>query len=186
MNHSHLETERFWLREIISEDIDTLFSYWSDEEVTKYLNATFTDIQQAEDMVDLLNELAYTGQGYRWAIVDKSNGMVLGSCGFHNIRLENRRAEIGYELGHQFWGKGIPQEVMRVVLSYCFNVLKFNRIEAFVTVGNTRSVNSLKRLGFREEGILRDYEYSRGQFQDQIIFSVLKSEWDKIYDSHNK
>lgn len=177
MDHVQFETERFWLRKIGPEDIETLFGYWSDERVTEYMNVTFTDVHEAEEMVDLLNGLVETGEGIRWAIADKTSAKVLGSCGFHNIKSEHRRAEIGYELGREFWEKGVLQEVMQAVLEYCFNTMDFNRIEAFVMVGNTRSANALKRLGFHEEGTLRDYEFTRGQFRDQIIFSLLKREW---------
>jgi ribosomal-protein-alanine N-acetyltransferase len=110
-------------------------------------------------------------------------GKRFGTCGFHNVKPEHRRAEIGYELGREFWSQGIMQEVLKVVIDYCFGRLNFNRLEAFVTQGNSRSLNTLLSLGFQVEGALRNYEYVRGEFQDQIILALLKREWESKSDS---
>ncbi len=142
------------------------------------MNVAFQSIEESQQMVELLNSLPETGEGMRWAIVENSSGIVMGSCGYHNVKAEHSRAEVGYELGHKFWGMGVMQEVMPVVLNYCFHTKGFNRIEAFVTVGNQRSISTLERLGFKPEGILRDYEFAQGQFQSQVILSILKKDWD--------
>ncbi len=178
-----LESSRFILRKIQPQDIETLFGYWSDAAVTEYMSATFSHLQEAEEMATLLNNLSETGQGYRWSVVDKARQKVLGTCGFHNVKPEHRRAEIGYELGREFWSQGIMQEVLKVVIDYCFGRLNFNRLEAFVTQGNSRSLNTLLSLGFQVEGALRNYEYVRGEFQDQIILALLKREWESKSDS---
>jgi len=178
MNRSNqLETTRFALREIGVADLETLHSYWSDDVVTKYMNVSFKNIEETKQMVDLLNSLPERGEGRRWAIVDKKSGVVQGSCGYHNVKAEHRRAEIGYELGRRYWGQGAIQEVMKAVINHCFEERGFNRIEAFVTVGNNRSLNTLKRLGFRPEGLLREYEFTQGSFHDQVVFALLRRDW---------
>jgi len=91
---------------------------------------------------------------------------------------EHRRAEVGYELGQRFWGKGVMQEVMHTVLQHCFEMVGFNRIEAFVTVGNDRSIHTLEKLGFKAEGVLREYEFAQGKFQDQVILAILRRDWE--------
>lgn len=173
-----LETPHFLLRKIEAGDLETLYSYWSDEAVTEYMNICFTSMEETKQMVDLLNSLPETGEGMRWAIVNKENQVVIGSCGYHKVQAEHRKAEIGYELGQEYWGQGVMQEVMHAVLHHCFEDLEFNRIEAFVTVGNNRSINTLKRLGFTPEGILREYEFTQGSYHDQIILSLLRKEWN--------
>lgn len=175
---SELETARFTLRKIEPGDIATLHSYWSDKFVTEYMNTSFRTLEESQQMVELLNSLPETEEGMRWAIVDKQSGVVLGSCGYHNVKAEHRRAEVGYELGQRFWGKGVMQEVMHVVLQHCFKTVGFNRIEAFVTVGNSRSIHTLEKLGFTAEGVLREYEFAQGKFQDQVILAILRKDWE--------
>ncbi len=169
-----LETTRFTLRKIKAGDLETLHSYWSDDVVTEYMNISFKSIEETQQMVELLNSLPETGEGRRWAIVDKKSGVVMGSCGYHNVKAEHRRAEVGYELGREYWGQGVIQEVMNPVIRHCFEDLKLNRLEAFVTVGNNRSLNTLEKLGFKPEGVLREYEFTQGNFHDQVVLALLR------------
>lgn len=67
---------------------------------------------------------------------------------------------------------------MDAAIRHCFEELGLNRIEAFVTVGNNRSLNTLDKLGFKQEGILRDYEYTQGNFHDQVVLALLKRDWE--------
>ncbi|MEN6325227.1 MAG: GNAT family protein [Syntrophomonas sp.] len=176
-----LETPRFILREIEAGDIETLHSYWSDDIVTEYMTASFKTLEESRQMVELLNSLPETQEGMRWAIVDKNSRTVLGSCGYHNVKAEHRRAEVGYEIGRSYWGRGVMQEVMHAVLQHLFETFCFNRIEAFVTFGNNRSVHTLEKLGFKAEGVLRDYEFAKGNFQDQIVLALLRKDWENKF-----
>lgn len=175
-------TRRCYLRRIVPEDIPALHGYWSDKTVTRYMTICFQNIEESRQMADLLNGLAETGEGMRWTIVDQNSGRVMGSCGYHNVKTEHRRAEIGYELGREFWSRGIIQEVLVPVLNYCFTELDMNRIEAFVTEGNQRSLNTLDKLGFKVEGLLKEYEFAQGAYQNQFILSLLKRD----FVQHNK
>ncbi|RCK09650.1 N-acetyltransferase [Bacillus licheniformis] len=61
-----LYTERLTLRKMELEDADVLCQYWSDPEVTKYMNiAPFTDVSQARDMIQMINDLSLEGQANR-------------------------------------------------------------------------------------------------------------------------
>lgn len=173
-----LETERLILRKIESRDIRALFAYWSDDRVTEHMNIdSFSSLWQARSMVKLLNGLVRREEGLRWAIVSKEDNKLLGTCGYHNVKKEHRRAEVGYELGIEHWGKGIMQEAIQAVLKHCFIKGDFNRIEALVNPDNQRSLNTLKKVGFSVEGELRDYEIAKGQSQNYIILSLLKRDW---------
>jgi ribosomal-protein-alanine N-acetyltransferase len=55
--------------------------------------------------------------------------------------------------------------------------MECNRVEALATLGNKASRGILEKTGFTLEGTLRQYEWARGKFQDQWIFSLLKEEW---------
>jgi ribosomal-protein-alanine N-acetyltransferase len=55
--------------------------------------------------------------------------------------------------------------------------MRLNRIEALVYVENDRSIQLLQRLGFKQEGVLRDYYYLDGKFYDHYLFTLLQMEW---------
>lgn len=70
-------------------------------------------------------------------------------------------------------------EAVSAALAYGFGTMGLNRVEAFVTVGNERSLGFLEKIGFSLEGTLRQYEFARGRYQDQWILSLLKKEWER-------
>ena len=172
-----LETARLTLREITAGDAAALHTYWSDEDVTEYMVLEpFEKLEDTRQMIVLLAGLFAAGTGGRWAIVRKDDGAVLGTCGFHNLRPEHFRAEMGYEMGREYWGQGLMAEALAAILRYGYEVMGFNRVEAFVNTGNERSVRILEKLGFKLEGTLREYEFAKGRFVDQHCFSLLRGQ----------
>lgn len=172
-----IETERLMLREIMIGDAAALHRYWSDEDVTEFMVLDpFAKIADTQQMIVLLAGLFADGAGVRWAIAGKEDGMVLGTCGFHNLKPEHFRAEMGYEMGKEYWGRGLMAEALTAILRYGFEAMDFNRVEAFVNAGNTRSLRILEKLGFRLDGTLREYELARSRFVDQHCLSLLRKD----------
>ena len=68
-------------------------------------------------------------------------------------------------------------EALRTVIQNGFGRMGLNRIDALVYTENDRSILLLQRLGFQEEGILRDFFYLNGRFYDHYLLSLLQREW---------
>lgn len=98
----------------------------------------------------------------------------MGTSGFHKWNKRNFRAEIGYDLSPSFWRQGYMSEALRSIISYGFEEMKLNRVDALVYIQNDRSIHLLQNLGFNKEGILRDYFYLDGKFYDHYLFAILK------------
>lgn len=174
-------TERLYLRKLSLKDAETLFKYWSDPEVTKYLNiTTFKDIEQAYSMIRLLNSLYNNKDGIRWAIATKKDNIVIGTCGYNNWIRKSSRGEIGYELGKEYWGNGYATEAIKEIIKYGFKSMNLNRIEAFTVPEATSSINLLKKLGFKKEGMLRQYGYWNMRYWDENIYSLLKKDLKQL------
>jgi [ribosomal protein S5]-alanine N-acetyltransferase len=174
-----LETERFLLRETTPMDARDIFAVFSDEAVTRFYNLdTFTDLDQARHVVESRRRRFDAGQGIRWAIARKEDNHVIGSCGYQNWVRDWRKAELGYELGSAWWGQGIMTECLTEALRYGFKRMRLNRVEAMVVPGNDASVRVLQKLGFQEEGLLRQFGFWKGRFQDLRLFSLLAREWE--------
>ena len=156
---------------------EQLHAIWTDPLVIEYLVLDpFTELRQSEEMIAILQGLHPSGEGVRWAITLRSDGTVLGTCGFHNWKKEHGRAEMGYELDSRMWRQGFMSEAVSAALEYGFGPMGLNRVEALVTEGNQRSRGFLEKAGFTLEGTLRQYEWARGRRQNQWIFSLLKEE----------
>jgi ribosomal-protein-alanine N-acetyltransferase len=67
-------------------------------------------------------------------------------------------------------------EVARAVLEFGFNQLQLNKIEAKVDPGNEASIRLLYKLGFQQEGLLRQHEFEKGRYVDLALFSKLQSD----------
>lgn len=174
-----LESERIRLRRMEPSDAEVLFEYWSDPEVVRYMNMPpFTSPEDTLEMIYLLNGLSEMDDTIRFGIELKEEGRLIGSCGFNVWELSGAyRGEIGYDLGRAYWGKGYMSESLRMLLSFGYETMGLNRIEALVHPGNGHSRRLLAAFGFQEEGLLREYQKTEAGFIDLIIHSLLKREY---------
>ncbi|XEC93666.1 GNAT family N-acetyltransferase [Paenibacillus tarimensis] len=89
-----LETERFVLRQIKQDDSKEIFQYFSMDEVTKFYDLeSFTNIEQAEELIRRWNQRFENNQGIRWGITLRSESRVIGTCGFHGWAKNHYKAE---------------------------------------------------------------------------------------------
>ena len=116
-------------------------------------------------------------QALFWCITFKNTETVIGSCTFWNFDPGYHGAEIGYELHPDYWRRGIMSEAVSAALDYGFGALGLHRIEAVMLAENTASEQLVRKLGFAHEGTLRQREFFRGQFHDQLYFGMLSTEW---------
>ena len=174
----NLETERLILRQLTLEDADFVFRHFSDSAVTQYLmdEPPLTEYAQAQEIIRFYLEPAGKTHN-RWGLARKSDHQLIGTCGYHKWDKRYFRAEIGYDLSPSFWGQGYMTEALRAVITNGFERMGLNRIEALVSIDNDLSVQLLQRLGFKQEGLLRDYFYLDEKFYDHYIFSLLRREW---------
>lgn len=112
-------------------DSASLFNIWSDPEVTKFMNInSFTEESQAVEMIKILNNLSLESKAIRYSIIELESNRIIGSCGYNSIDSSNAKAEIGYDISKDYWGKGYAPEAIQSLMDYAFNTLNFNRIEA--------------------------------------------------------
>jgi ribosomal-protein-serine acetyltransferase len=100
-----------------------------------------------------------------------------GSLGVVNFNKDHRKCEIGYWLREDLQGRGILTKALSVFIEYLFKSKGMNRIEVQVLSGNDRSKGVPLRLGFKQEGALRQSVRMYGSFHDVELFSLLKEEW---------
>ncbi len=177
INFPSLETERLILRQMTLEDTDFVFQHFGDAAVSQYLmdEPPLTEYDQAREIIQFFCEPEEKTHN-RWLMVRKSDHRSIGTCGFHKWDKRYFRAEIGYDLSPSFWGQGYMIEALRAVIASGFEHMRLNRIEALVYIENDRSTQLLRRLGFKQEGVLRDYFYLDGKFYDHYLFALLQNE----------
>ena len=171
-----LETSNLLLRELDLEDVDDVFAIFSDPDVTRYYDLdVFVDRQQAEELVQRFRSRYEHGIGLRWAIAEKATPeTVIGTCGYNLWVRASARAVLGFDLARSHWRRGIMTEALRHVLSFGFECMDLNRVEAVVFDRNEASSGLLQKLGFLNEGVLREYEFIKDDFVDVHMFSLLR------------
>ncbi|HLI09055.1 MAG TPA: GNAT family protein [Ktedonobacteraceae bacterium] len=106
-------------------------------------------------------------------------GKIVGVIGFHFIDHEDHKTEIGYWLAASAQGKGLMTRACRTMVDYAFQELRLNRVEIQVATGNARSRAIPERLGFTQEGVLRDDAWLRDHFVDHVVYGMLAREWKR-------
>jgi ribosomal-protein-alanine N-acetyltransferase len=166
-----LETERLILRRILPDDAGDLLNLYSSSEVVKYIElAPLANLDQALDLIKKFD---------RWGIFLLEDTRLIGTCGYKEWDTARFRAEVNYALAPSSWGSGYMREALVAILDYGFHVMNLRRVEGLVDPEDTRSHNLLTGLGFRMEGVLREHDFVKGQFQDDMVFALLHDDWEE-------
>jgi ribosomal-protein-alanine N-acetyltransferase len=173
-----ITTERLCLIQAESSHASTLLSFWSEEESMGHMQLEpFTTAREVSEIIAIMNRLSFENQAILYTLVTKEKDCIIGSCGFDFIDLENEKAEISFELGSEYRGKGYALESISALIHYGFEELQLNRIEAKVFSNNYRSIQLLEKLEFQYEGTLRKSIKTSICFKDIHLYSILKSEY---------
>lgn len=171
-----LSSQRLSLRSLSQADADAVFRLFSDPEAMRYWSsAPWDKPEQATDYIASAFAGYESGELLRMGV--QVDGQLAGVINLYNFSRQNRRCDIGYMLGRDFWGKGYMQEAMATLIDYAFRVLRLHRIEADIDPRNAASAKLLKSLLFVHEGHLRERWIINGEICDTDLFGLLRSDW---------
>jgi len=95
----------------------------------------------------------------------------------HALDWENRQTTLGYWLGKEFEGQGLMTRACARLIAYLLAELGFHRIGIHCAVQNWKSRAIPERLGFRQEGVLRQSEWLYDHFVDHVVYARLAGAW---------
>ena len=116
--------------------------------------------------------------------IEKSSGKIIGSTRFGNLDARHRKAEIGWTWINPRWQRtNVNTEAKLLMLTHAFEIWKCVRVELKTDVLNEKSRTAIRRLGAKEEGVLRQHQITdAGRFRDTVYFSIIDSEWHSVKD----
>lgn len=175
-----LHTSRLRLRPLRRADAPALFGIFSDSRVTRYLSRPpWSTIEQALERV-AEDEQALPARRYVRLGIERTDGEeLIGECSLFNFAESSRRAEIGYVLAQHAWRRGYMGEALASLLELGFEELGLNRVEADIDPDNIASARTLERLGFQQEGRLRERWIVAGEVTDSYIYGLLRRDWER-------
>jgi ribosomal-protein-alanine N-acetyltransferase len=170
----NLETERLYLRRVAKADVNEIFALRSDSETMKYIPRPLVKTNEdALEHIAMIDEKIENNEGINWAITLKDSPKLIGIIGHYRIKPEHFRAEIGYMLLPEYYGRGIISEAIKETVKYGFEIMKLHSIEAIIDPENFASERVLQKSGFVKEAHLKENEYYEGRFLDTVIYSIL-------------
>ncbi len=161
-----LETERLVLREVRMSDLEDMYrTVYGNPEVVPFWTSKLRTLEETRDRLARRIQSSEGGDGFgSWAIVRRDDNTLLGLIDLISYRASyivfqdapdspyhSLEVEMSYALGREYWGQGYATEAGKSVINYAFEDLRLRRLVNSVHSENIRSVNLMKRLGFRIE-----------------------------------
>lgn len=134
-------------------------------------------IQDSEKFIQITMEGFSVRRSLNTAILYK--GEIIGIAGYNEFDWSNKITYIGYWMDEGYQGKGIMTNVVSALTQYAVEELGLNRVEIRAAVQNKKSRAIPERLGFTEEGRLRQAEYLYDRYVDHAIYGMLATDWKK-------
>jgi RimJ/RimL family protein N-acetyltransferase len=176
----NLETERVQLRylETFDEDNLRIFSQY-EPELWQYSIQSAAGKNALKQYIDVALADKSAAKSYPFIVFDKKQQEYAGCTRFYDIQNIHATLQLGYTwYGKKFQGTGINLHCKYLMLSFAFDTLQFERVEARADILNARSIAALKKIGFITEGILRNNAVSaNGTRRDSMVLSILRAEW---------
>ena len=180
-----LETERLLLTEFEKTDAEELFKMRSNDRVQKYLDRDpHKTVEESRLMIEGMIVSYISKDGINWIIRKKNTRDVIGYIGYWRMIRNNVRAEIGYAMKPEYWGKGYMQEALIKVIDFGFNEFCLHSIEANVNPDNASSIKLLEKCGFRKEAYFKEDYFYNGKFLDSAIYSLLETDCKNKFTRH--
>ena len=180
-----LQTSDVILRPISENDFDDLQELAQEQEMWNYFALNLANKQHFQKWMDtaLADKQARTRLPF--TIMVKETGQIAGSMSLMNISYHDLRLEIGNSwLGKNFRSKDVNRQSKYAMMRYSFEELNCERVEFKTDVLNERARQGLKKIGGKEEGILRSHMTMwNNRRRDSIYFSVIRNEWFSLKES---
>lgn len=170
--HSHIKSKRLLLRDIVPQDLENVFKGLSDPLVIKYYGISYKTLEETKEQMELYEASKKNQTGKWWAVCSADKNYFYGIGGLYSLNKKHQKAEIGFWLLPEYWGKGIMAEAMREICLYGFKNLNLHRIEGFVETENINCKKAIEKLGFIYEGTMRECEIKNGDFISLDIYAI--------------
>lgn len=158
-------------------DVPAMQRWVNDQAVLHYLGF-FSGMSEAQEQ-SWLDHMRKSSTDTVFAIRLRRDNRHIGSSGLHGISSRERHAEFGISIGERdCWDQGYGTAAARLVIDYGFNRLNLHRIFLRVFSHNERGIASYRKLGFVEEGRLRQHQWREDGWVDTVYMGLLREEFN--------
>lgn len=172
--------ERIRLRAIERTDLAQFVEWINDPDVRRGISSFLPlSLVREEHWFEEMLKRPAEEHPFALEIQQEQKWILIGSCGLFDIDWISRKAEIGIMIGDKRqWNKGYGTETMQLILKHGFETLNLHRLYLKVYDTNPSAIRAYEKAGFVLEARLREAHFADGLYHDDLIMSVLRSEWD--------
>ena len=186
--HPRIATERLRLRPFVADDAIDLAQLAGSPEIADTMldwphpfsaaNARSTIAAQAS--------LYQAGRAIHLAVERRASIDLIGGIELGALDNPHRCGELRFWIAATEWGKGFATEAAQAVLRFGFGELRLHRIDAMHLVRSDASGAVLRKIGMRQEGILRERVRKSGRFEDVALCAVLTDDFGSDPGKHSE
>lgn len=166
------------LTALSKDDASTIAGWTNDSEFLRLADSRPAFPRNEAAVVERLEEQRKAGDAFHFGIRLVDTEELIGNIGVEGIEWAHRTGWISIGIGDRTrWGKGYGYEAMQLVLGYAFRELNLHRVQLTVFDYNERAIALYEKMGFRREGVWREWGQRDGKRFDVYLYGLLSSEW---------
>ncbi|MBN1615178.1 MAG: GNAT family N-acetyltransferase [Deltaproteobacteria bacterium] len=173
-----MKGKQIFLREVRLSDVDDNYYRWlNDPDVTQYLEIRHIP-RSRENIGKYVTAMDGNPDEILLAICLKENGRHIGNIKLGPVNWIHRFAEVSLMIGEKtLWRKGIATEAIFLITRYAFDVLNLNKLRAGCYESNIGSSKAFLKVGFLQEGALKNHWYVNGSYQNEIVLGLCREDF---------
>jgi RimJ/RimL family protein N-acetyltransferase len=165
------------LRQLRTSDAPALYSALTSEQVARFISPPPSTVEGFERFILWTHRQREAGQYVCYAIVPRGADVAVGLFQVRSLEPAFGTAEWGFALAEEYWGSGAFVDGAKLMVSFAVDVLGVHRLEARAALKNGRGNGALRKMGARQEGVLRQSFLRDGRYLDQVLWTILAEEW---------
>ena len=168
------------LREVELRDAPSLLAMLATEEVARFISPPPTTVEGFERFIVWAQEQRQKGEYVCFGVVPHGMSVAIGLFQVRRLETSFATAEWGFAIGSAYWGTGVFIDAATLTVDFAIDTIGTHRLEARAAAANGRGNGALRKLGAVQEGVLRRSFFRNGQYLDQVLWSILDSEWRRM------
>ena len=173
------KTGRILIRPLRLSDAESIHRNVDDEAVSKwtlYIPHPYPP-DGAEKFIRRTKYNRLRKKAFTFGIVPIESNHAVGVVDLTDVNRSDQKAELGYWLGRDYWGRGIMTEAVGLILNFGFNQLNLHRISADVFEPNLASQKVLEKSGFVREGLAREARFKEDHWYNMVCYGLLSRDF---------
>lgn len=171
-----MNESRVYIRILEKTDIPTTQKWINSKEISEIMG--YLPVLSLENQYAYYDKLKNDNSRYVFAICLKSNDLHIGNVAIGNIDFINKHGMFSifiYDIKYRYGGYGTESTLL--LLDFAFFRLNLNKVHLRTSPSFKSAIKMYEKIGFVQEGLMRQHYYCGGNYEDKIIYSILKSEY---------